>query len=462
VDLYGALLLDIFSVLCCAALLWKYAKLTALHPASTYLLFHVLVVTSRAYFILAGSPTLFTAWGPGVIPLSDAEIAWAVNLADLALLSMTAAWIKVASNERPMSAERPTIGRPDSSVAMLSPKVIRYVGAIALPIGLVALFYFAYVPTVGNYGSGRIDLGDWNSSSWLMITQGWAGLTLLSLIYYQGFRRLYVAPLCIYLMIMAVQGFDRFRLVIPLIFMALVWLSRARKKWPPIWIIGAGFAMLIAVVPLKNVGRMVQSGATVSEIQQVVVNSFDDIMEGRASDHLVLDEFACTVSLVDESHRYFYGSLYYPLLTLPIPRQLWWDKPAVNEYQYELSSPSRPMAASGMVPTLHGESYANFGPLGIIITSFVVAHWLGRFYFAAMQSSYFSVYRFTYIVVACNLVQVFRDGLISLVIFTIVNMVPLVAIAILSYVSFRRKKAGKFLRGPFLPGRPRGVTQRSV
>jgi len=224
--------------------------------------------------------------------------------------------------------------------------------------------------------------------------------------------------------------------------------------------IGAGFALLIAFVPLKGIGRMLQSGAPISDIQEAAVRSFDDLTEGRASDHLVLDEFACTVSLVDESHRYFYGSLYYPLLTLPIPRQLWSDKPIVNGYQYELSNPSRPMAVSGMVPSLHGESYANFGPLGIIIISFGVAYWLGRFYFAAMQSSYFSVYRFTYIVVACNLVQVFRDGLISLVMFTVVNMMPLVAIAILSYVSFRRKKAQNFLQRSFPSSRARGVTRR--
>src|SRR6516162_4741109 len=221
--------------------------------------------------------------------------------------------------------------------------------------------------------------------------------------------------------------------------------------------IGAGFALLIAFVPLKGIGRMLQSGAPISDIQEAAVNSFADVTEGRSSDQLVLDEFACTVSLVDESHRYFYGSLYYPLLTLPIPRQLWWDKPAVNAYQYELSNPSRPMAVSGMVPTLHGESYANFGPFGIIIVSFVVAYWLGRFYFAAMQSGYFSVCRFAYVVVACNLVQVFRDGLISLVMFTVVNMMPLVAVAILSYVSFRRKKVRNSLRRPFPRSRARGV-----
>jgi hypothetical protein len=411
---------------------------------------------------LAGSPTLFTAWGPGVVPLTDAEITWALNLADLALVSMTAAWIKAAGDERRMYAVRMMTVRRDTNGAMLSEKVIRNVGGIAFPIGIVALIYFAYVPTVGVYGSGRVDLGNWNNSSWMMIAQSWTGLVLLSLIYYYGFRRLYVVPLCIYLLVMAVQGFNRFRLVIPLIFLALVWLSRTRQKWPPLWIIGAGFAILIVVFPLKGIGGMVQTGAPISDIQEAVVNSFADVTEGRSSDQLVLDEFACTVSLVDDSHRYFYGSLYYPLLTLPIPRQLWWDKPAVNEYQYELSSPSRPMALAGMVPTLHGESYANFGPFGVVIISFVLAYWLGRFYFAAMRSGYFSVYRFTYIVVACNLIQVFRDGLISLVMFTVVNMMPLVAIVILSYVSFRRKKARNVPRHPFLPGRANGVTQRSV
>jgi len=146
---------------------------------------------------------LFTAWGPGVIPLSNAEIALALNLADLALVSMTAAWIKAASNEQPRHGV-PAIARRGSSAAMLSPKIIRKVSAIALPIGVAALIYFAYVPTVGAYGVGRIDLGDWNSSSWTMIAQSWPGMVLLSLIYYYGFRRLYVVPLCIYLLIIAV------------------------------------------------------------------------------------------------------------------------------------------------------------------------------------------------------------------------------------------------------------------
>jgi hypothetical protein len=67
---------------------------------------------------------------------------------------------------------------------------------------------------------------------------------------------------------------------------------------------------------------------------------------------------------------------------------------------------------------------------------------LARFYFTAMRDSYYSVFRFIYIMVACNLIQVFRDGLISLVVFTLVNMAPLVVIAVLSWLTSWKDRPG--------------------
>jgi O-antigen polysaccharide polymerase Wzy-like protein len=309
------------------------------------------------------------------------------------------------------------------------------------------------------YTVGKIDLGSWNSSSWTMVTQSWVGLVLLSLIYYYGFRRLFVIPLCAYLLIMAVQGFDRFRLVIPLIYLTLVWLSRKGRKWPPLWMVGAGAVIVLAMFPMKTIGRMVRNGAPVPEIVEETANSMTDVAAGQSDDQMVLDEFASTVTLIEDSHRYYYGMLYYPLLTMPIPRQLWATKPVLNEYQHDISTPSRPMAPSGMVPTLHGESYANLGVLGILVISPLLAYWLGRFYFEAMRKSYFSVYRFSYLLVACNLIQVFRDGLISLVVFTVVNMMPLVAIALLSYLSFRKRYSRVLVSTSLLHGRQRAAAK---
>jgi hypothetical protein len=41
------------------------------------------------------------------------------------------------------------------------------------------------------------------------------------------------------------------------------------------------------------------------------------------------------------------------------------------------------------------------------------------------------VLKFAYLITAANLIQVYRDGLVSLVIFTLVNMLPLSTILVL-------------------------------
>jgi hypothetical protein len=92
------------------------------------------------------------------------------------------------------------------------------------------------------------------------------------------------------------------------------------------------------------------------------------------------------------------------------------------------------MGEAGMIVTLLGESYANFGYFGIILIPFLTAYWLGRAYFRAYRNSYFSVARFFYLMIACNLIQVYRDGLISIVVFTFINMMPLALIVLLHYL----------------------------
>ena len=454
-DLYQAALLDSFAVVTCSTILWKYARISALHPGFAYLLFHVLVFTFRSYAILAGAPTLFTNW-PGALPVSDAEIAWATNLADVALVTMTAAWVKIAADDRRGHSILRSNTHGDPNSAMLSERVISIVGAIAAPIGLLALLYFGNTPTLESY---KIDLGVWNSSSWTVLAQDWAGLVLLSLIYYYGFRKVLVVPMCAYLLVMAVQGGNRFHVVIPLIFMLMVWLSRKGRKWPRLWMVGTGLAVMLVFFPMKTIGNMVHRGERFSDIAEVAGKEIAHATRGQAGDQYILDQFASTVSSVDHFGRYYYGTLYYPLFTIPIPRQWWPEKPALNLYQHEISTPWRPMARAGMVATLHGESYANLGVVGIIIISYLSAYGFGWFYFAALRKSYFSVYRFTYVLVACSLIQVFRDGLISLVIFTVLGMSPLVAISALSYLSFRRSRTSRFSSPCFVPERGRTVAQ---
>jgi hypothetical protein len=435
-DLPAAILVDVLVVSTCSALLWRYGQLTALHPGAVYIPFHILVFTLRAWFVLEGAPTLFTGWGNGALPVSFPELSWALNLVDIALVSMTLAWIKVAADARRwhLTADRKEYA---SDSALLSTKVLWSVSAVAFPIGIIALLLFGNLSTSTEALKPRVELGEWQTSSWLITTQSWSGLILIALVYVYGFRKLYIIPLCLYLAFMSFQGYDRFRVVIPAIYLAMVWLTRKGRKWPPLWISLGALALMTLFAPMKTIGFMVQREAPISDIVDVAAKSITDFAEGHSGEQMILDEFASAVTLVDDSQRFSYGTLYYPLLTMPVPRQLWPDKPALNEYMREVSTPARPMAVSGMITTLHGESYANGGLVGVAAISLIVAYYLGRFYFAAIRKSYFSVYRFAYLLVACNLIQVYRDGLVSLIVFTVVNMLPLVAISLLSYIVWR-------------------------
>jgi hypothetical protein len=92
------------------------------------------------------------------------------------------------------------------------------------------------------------------------------------------------------------------------------------------------------------------------------------------------------------------------------------------------------MSEMGMTVTFMGEFYLNFGNVGVVIMSFLTAYWLARIYFRGYRSSYYSVLRFSYLLIACNLIQVYRDGLMSLFVFTLVNMMPLSIIVFLHLV----------------------------
>jgi hypothetical protein len=106
------------------------------------------------------------------------------------------------------------------------------------------------------------------------------------------------------------------------------------------------------------------------------------------------------------------------------------------------------MKENGMIVTVLGEAYANFGHLGLVVVPFVLAFVLARFHHRAQGAPFLSVRRFAYLLVAANLIQVFRDGLTSLVIFVVVNMLPLTLLVVAHH-------AGTWVparRG--LPGRP--------
>lgn len=426
-DDYGrALLIDAVTVIFCVALLLRYGDLRFSHPATPYVVFHIHTVTVRLAGLLGGASTLFSDGYGFFEPVMPGEIVRAAFYCDLAFWSVTAVWIffkNIAGPERP----------PRTEVMRLNPRILRPVLLGAFLLGIVGLRIATTIPGVESY-QGLSLSDEWSNSSYLVILPGWFGLAVLGYIYYYGFGRISGLLLTGYVVLMSLQGIFRFRVVITLLLAVTIWVERRNRRWPSKTIVLGLVLLAAAFFPMKIVGNMVQRGESVSDMSRAFSASVSEATEGSAPDHMFLDEFASALTLLDlHGHKYF-GSIYLPLLTLPIPRAMWPEKPGLADFLKDISTENRPMAASGMITTYLGESYANFGLAGIFLVPPLLAILLTIFYRKAHTTPYDSVLRFSYILVSVNLVEVYRDGLISIVTYTFVSMMPLV-ILVLAHVA---------------------------
>jgi hypothetical protein len=247
---------------------------------------------------------------------------------------------------------------------------------------------------------------------------------------------------------MSLQGFSRFRVLLPVLLLFQIYLDRQKLKWPSFQLTAVMFALLLLFIPLKTIGQMVRKGSSPGEIvdasSQLVRNMFSNEADDPG-DRGFLDQFACAVALIDDNGKFYYGAPYLAIVTLPIPRFMWKEKPGLADFMEDFSRPWRPMKGSGMILTFLGDAYANFGYVGLILMPALIAYWLGRFYFYAYRDNYYSVVHFGYLMVAVNLIQIYRDGILSIVIFTVINMMPLTMMLMLHYflpVKERKRRIG--------------------
>jgi hypothetical protein len=230
---------------------------------------------------------------------------------------------------------------------------------------------------------------------------------------------------------MGYQGYHRFRIIIPAILMIQIYLDRRQLRWPTPRIFVLLAALILLFYPLKTIGNLAQEGAAPTEIVAASADIIGEALAGRVGDQQFLDQFASVLNLIDDYGHFYYGRTYLALITLPVPRQWWPAKPGLADYLIDISIPERPMSEAGMIATYLGESYANFGYIGAALIAYLLAYWLARAYFHAYRNNYFTVVHFAYLLIACNLLLVYRDGLVSIVVFTFVNMMPLTLIVLL-------------------------------
>lgn len=412
--------LDIIIIIVSFLIINHKRSLTFYHPGTILLLFHISSNTFRFYSLMNGADISFSEYRR-IEGASIDELSRALFLADIALLSCSIA-IAVAENIR--------LSKPDKKTPIpINQALLNAILFFTIPLGIIGAVTQLYIPTV----DFRLIDSDARSNGFSLVTisSTWFGLSMLALIYFRGFKLKYIIPLFFYLIIVSIQGGNRYRFVLPLLFLLITYLYYHKLKWPK----STQFAYLVLLffltIPLKEIGRLIQEGGSITDVSTIFSESFKSTSDGNSGDQGFLDQYAMTLTEIDKHNKVYYGTTIAPLILLPIPRSIWDEKPALNQWQIDISTINRPFDKMGSIGTIYGEAYANFRVFGVVLIPAMLFYFLTVWYRKIKNKNIFDLDKFLYTIIFVCLIQVLRDGLISLFIFPIVSNMPLVLIYIL-------------------------------
>lgn len=395
---------------------FTYRKLTFWHPLTAYIFFHIYSFTTRLIAIITGARVMYQDRPDVYDAVLPEEFERAMMWADVALI-LYAIGAMLAHHQGQKNKNKPRISK------QLSRGAINVISAICLPIGVVVLYILKAEVNIS---------ADITGTSYFIVIAMWPISCLQMLTFYYGLRWYLVIPISIYLFFVGVQGYHRFMLMLPLLFFTAYLLQANRQKWPGVKIILGGIFLLLIFPNLKFIGRAFQSGdysGAIGIIQESVIKS-EDVKEKEGGEQF-LDQYAGSLTMIDEAGKFYHGSTYAALVTLPIPRSWWSNKPGLADHLVEISTSRRQYSIEGRIITYLGEAYLNFGYFGLFLVPLLLGFLLTRWCLAATGGQMHRLGCYIYTVCFVTLIQVYRDGLTSLAVFSIVHNLPVLFIWIL-------------------------------
>jgi hypothetical protein len=394
-----------------AVIIVMFRRMAFWHPLTAYLLFHLYSFTYRLFQILGGAPLMYTGQA-NAEAITPEEISRAMLWADAALILFVAAswWAHMVFEAK---SAQPVERR------VLNPYIAKGIGLLCLPLGA----YFFYVVR----STGVVLSADSASAGYIQAMAMWPIGVIGLLMFTFGFRWYLLALAAFFLGAVALQGYHRFMLVLPLLYFTALYLQAQRRRWPNIIIIIAAIFIGIVFPRLKYIGQALQYGDSqeaIAQFSQAFVRNKQSFTDSAVTEDF-LDQFAGGLSLVDSNERKFWGSTYLAIITLPVPRAWWPDKPGLADHLQEISTSGRRYDAEGRIITYLGESYLNFGYVGLIFIPALFGYLLTAACLNATSGPMLRLGRYLYIVFFMALILTFRDGLLSIFVFTVVHNMPM-------------------------------------
>jgi hypothetical protein len=395
------LILDSISIIFSVFLLYKY--ISFFHPLFFYLFFHIYSFSLRFIdIVLFDYPLMYS----GVLQaktIQIEEVYRAMFWADIALILFS---IGCYFAHKTKIIKKENIKLNKNKVILLSSLFL----IVGTPIYLLT-----------RDSGNTID----NFNNFALIMSMWPVLALSLLIYYFGFKWYLLIPIILFLLGFALQGYHRFMVILPALFLIMIYLSKNNLKWPNIKIIGILVLMLMIFPQLKYIGQAFQQN-DIESLKENIIKSFT-LEKSKGADGF-LDQFAGALSLIDDSNKIYYGMTYTSAITIFVPRVLWGNKPGLADHIVALGTVDRPYDKEGRIITYLGEAYINFRFLGFFIIPILVGFFLTYCYKKFFLIGVVGLQTYIYMVAIITFIQAFRDGFVALAVFLILQKFLLICI----------------------------------
>lgn len=404
--------LDLFIVILLSVYLVKEKQLNMLNPCLIYLFIHVFFVTFRGIQIFfLGVKIISNKWYATYITL--AEIDKAIFIADISLGAFFIGFNLFTSKFKNNGNQ---LLKKYSVIKEAHPKRINYYLIAIFIIGLIG------IATYRSVADRDVEVADYSTFSNFMTSLGI--ISSIVLLYEKGFKKYYLIYFGILIAFYSLQGENRFRVILALLFVLMYYLKIKNLKMPPLKYYALGFVFILFSFPLKEVGKAYQETGKIN-FTEVLSDSFDDFKEGESGDMAFIEQSAGMIGAIDIKDKIFYGKTYQPIFFFFVPRSLWAEKPALNKWQFDISISGRDFGEMGQISLISGESYANFRYFGVFLIPFFIGRWYSYLYnkFSNLPSQH----KGFLLLLLFNMVlfQVWRDGMISLILFPFLNYLPI-------------------------------------
>lgn len=393
----------------------KQRQLNLLNPLLIYLIIHLLFVTIKGIqiFILDKAILMNVNYDK---PVDLDEVSKAIFLADIGLLAFAFGF----------NMFRKRFKTKSKRIVKLYPvfiesrkNIINIYIYVVLILGVFGLLLFGYLPGLGK-----------NQFEGSILTAIMANLSIISaiiLIYQKGFNRYSVVYFLALVFVYSLQGYARYRAVLPLLFVLLYYLKVYKLKLPPLKYILIAVLVIPITIPMKEIGMKARIGESINLVD-LISDSFNEIFEGDSRELALLEQSAAMVGAVDQKEKIFYGETYSSIFFFFVPRSMWKEKPALNQWQYEISDAGRQFSTMGQVSLVTGEAYANFRYFGVVGILMLLGIFFSFLYFT--YSDVHVLHRGFLMLLLFDMIlfQIWRDGLVSLFLFPLLNYLPIIAL----------------------------------